>query len=192
MPGARRSRRRSRCRAVRTDRRWWRRPPRVDKVRPAHAYVAGRETGCSRSRARVSGMPPGQAKTSPKTIAGRENSIGTKPVEKLGSKPNRITDRTTTPIGSHSESFSVRIMRIELTTVSQAAPLRDRFVDLKAGLRFLITPMEPSVCSLSPPTVPTDLTPRSRRFRNFSEGASRTVSNKTRSGIDNSFTLAAR
>ena len=30
-----------------------------------------------------------------------------------------ITDRTTTPIGSHSESFSVRIMRIELTTVSR-------------------------------------------------------------------------
>ena len=87
----------------------------------AHAYVAGRETGCSRSRARVSGMPPGQAKTSPKTIAGRENSIGTKPVEKLGSKPNRITDRTTTPIGNHSESFSVRIMRIELTTVSREA-----------------------------------------------------------------------
>ncbi len=84
----------------------------------AHAYVAGRETGCSRSRARVSGMPPGQAKTSPKTIAGRENSIGTKPVEKLGSKPNRITDRTTTPIGSHSESFSVRIMRIELLALA--------------------------------------------------------------------------
>ena len=58
--------------------------------------------------------------------------------------------------------------------------------------RFLITPMEPSVRSLSPPTVPTDLTSRSRRSRNFSEGASRTVSNKTRSGIDNSFTLAAR
>ena len=58
--------------------------------------------------------------------------------------------------------------------------------------RFLITPMEPSVRSPPPPTVPTDLTSRSRRFRNFSEGASRTVSNKTRSGIDNSFTLAAR
>ena len=58
--------------------------------------------------------------------------------------------------------------------------------------RFLITPMEPSVRSPPPPTVPTDLTSRSRRFRDFSEGASRTVSNKTRSGIDNSFTLAAR
>ena len=92
----------------------------------AHAYVAGRETGCSRSRARVRGKPPGQAKTSPKTIAGRENSIGTKPVETLGSKPNRIIDRTTTPIGSHSESFSVRIMRIELTTACRAPPLRDR------------------------------------------------------------------
>ena len=58
--------------------------------------------------------------------------------------------------------------------------------------RFLITPMEPSVCSPPPPTVPTDWTSRSRRFRDFSKGASRTVSNKTRSGIDNSFTLAAR
>ena len=93
----------------------------------AHAYVAGRETGCSRSRARVSWIPPGQAKTSPKAIAGRENSIGTKPVETLASKPNRITDRTTTPIGSHSESyFSVRLMRTELTTACRAPPLRDR------------------------------------------------------------------
>ena len=49
----------------------------------------GRARVCSRPGNR---MQPGQAKTSPKTIAGRENSIGTKPVEKLGSKPNRITD----------------------------------------------------------------------------------------------------
>ena len=60
------------------------------------------------------------------TIAGRENSIGTKPVEKLGSKPKRITDRATTPIGSHSESFSVRLMRTELTTACRAPPLRER------------------------------------------------------------------
>ena len=76
--------------------------------------------------ARQRDAAPGQAKTSPKAIAGRENSIGTKPVETLASKPNRITDRTTTPIGSHSESFSVRLMRTELTTACRAPPLRDR------------------------------------------------------------------
>ena len=61
-------------------------------------------------------MPPGQAKTSPKTIAGRDNSRETKSVGTLGSKPNRITDCTPTPSGSHSESFSVRRIRSEATT----------------------------------------------------------------------------
>ena len=55
----------------------------------AHAYVAGRTPDCSRSRARVSGMPPGSGEDESEDHRGQGNSSETKSVETLGSKPNR-------------------------------------------------------------------------------------------------------